>query len=186
MRVVCIAFPLLLATASHALDELEMCGCSTEMIMCPANSSTVGAGATSVDDCVCNQGFVRIDANCVQIFECPLNSNTTAKAFALSIEDCVCNPGYARPNINGTCELQAGTNLVTLISGIAAAGGVVLLGGAWTVSQLFFFSPSTTLNPAVVASTGTKLDPAAFSLNGSPIVLSLRAHHAGKLVVEKV
>ena len=52
---------LLLLPPSLQTHDLQ-CGC-TEVVLCPPNSTTTGVGATSLDDCVCFPGLVRIDAN---------------------------------------------------------------------------------------------------------------------------
>ena len=71
----------------HAQDE---CGC-TEVMVCPPNSNTSGYGAASVEDCVCNPGYMFLDGVCVEVFECPPNSITE---FVLAAGDCMCAGGF--------------------------------------------------------------------------------------------
>lgn len=61
MRAGCCALLLLLCVVSPSLQQ-PGCEC-TGVVQCPPNSTTAGVGATSLDDCVCFPGLVRIDTN---------------------------------------------------------------------------------------------------------------------------
>lgn len=84
-----ILFPLI-----RARDE---CGC-TEVMVCPPNSNTSGYGAASVDDCVCNPGYLQLEGICVEVFECPPNSTTE---FVLTAGGCTCADGFTL--LEGMC-----------------------------------------------------------------------------------
>ena len=166
-----------------AVHRAQMCGCS-EMVMCPPNSNTTGAGGASLDECVCNPGFVgvggacvvecqpnshafsaqdcRCDAGfvdgvngtCLKIFDCPLNSTSTAVAHPLSINDCACDSGLVL--VNGTTCAAAGLP-VAAVAGIAVGGGAaVIAGGVWMFAKPLASIPGQLVSSSMF--TGVRLD----------------------------
>ena len=93
-------FLLFLASAAQNPDD-NVCGCS-EVVMCPLNSNTTGLGASSIDDCICNPGFVDVGGGCVKVIDCPLNTHSVDQ-FAFSEQECVCDLGYVDAFTNRTC-----------------------------------------------------------------------------------
>ena len=80
-------------------------------IDCPSNSKPrVGGGngvvAVSLDECVCDPGFVRdLNGSCLEIFKCPPNSKPIVGGeVAVSLDECVCDVGFIHSEVNsGEC-----------------------------------------------------------------------------------
>ncbi len=160
-------------------DEILLCGCLTEAIRCPLNSNTLGGGAVSLEDCICNYGYLRShDGSCVEAVYCPGSSSSSSNSsmiimgdsstssWVLSEEDCPCDAGYARQFLNSSCEpilltpSQNGGLPLELVVGLAAGGGALVVSGAgWALVNFFMFTPKLipptiplppTSNPAAI------------------------------------
>lgn len=128
----------------HAQDE---CDC-TDVMVCPPNSNTSGYGAASVDDCVCDPGYMRLGEACVavcppnstagisggctcvdgfvlsggvcvEMFRCPANSRPVGGGLVLSTLDCWCNEGFVRSDEGCVCS----PNSVILLDGCECVSG---------------------------------------------------------------
>lgn len=162
-------------------DEILLCGCLTEAIRCPLNSNTLGGGAVSLEDCICNYGYLRShDGSCVEAVYCPGSSSSSSNSsmiimgdsstssWVLSEEDCPCDAGYARQFLNSSCEpilltpSQNGGLPLEMVVGLAAGGGALLVSGAgWALVNFFTFIPKSIPPPVAPLLTS---NPAAIQL----------------------